>query len=560
MPTIKNPAGKILIFFLAAVTLFAGCTPPGPRALLRGKKLLEQDKYLEAIEKLKAATVLLSGTNAQAFNYLGVACHRAGQTVEAQKAYQKALALNPDLAEARYNLGCLAIDEGKFEQAKSELTTYTLRRPNAPDGWLKLGLAQLRLGQSASGNLRSGQVAAADKSFSEGLRLSPQDPEALTGLGLVRLQRGLPGEAKQFFARALQAKKDYRPALLNLAIVEQQYLGERQLALERYRAYLALKPAPEDSAAVGALARQLERELAPAPPPMAAAPTAPVRSNTVAVKPITAEFVHTSTPPKVSRTEVARTSTASRSEASPSVSRPAPAPTLPSAAAPPAATPATNVEVVRLAAEPVLMAARDVPAPTGAAPTSRTQPPEAPAAQAQSVADSKFPRYHYRSPSKPKAGNRPDAERAFAQGVQSHQAQKLPEAIASYRSALRLDPSFYDACYNLALAATQVGNVALALSTYENALAIRPESSDARYNFALVLKQANYCTDAANELEKVLAAYPNDSRAHLALGNLYAQQLREPAKARPHYLKALESDPRNPQAAAVRNWLTEQGR
>lgn len=558
MPTIKNQAGKILIFFLAAVTLFAGCAPPGPRALLRGKKFLEQGEYPEAIENLKAATVLLGGTNAQAFNYLGVACHRAGQTTEAQKAYQKALALNPDLAEARYNLGCLALDEGKFEQAKSELTTYTLRRPNAADGWLKLGLAQLRLSQSAPSHLRPGQVAAADKSFAEALRLNPQEPEALTGLGLVRLQRGQPREAKQFFARALQEKRDYRPALLNLAIVEQQYLGERQLALESYRAYLALKPAPEDSDAVGALARQLEKELAPAPPPMAAAPTTPVCSNAVSVKPIPAETARTSTSPKVTRRDVARTTAPARSEPLPIVSRFAPAPT--SSAAPASTTPATNVEVVHLEPEPVLMAARDVPATVGPAPTSKTQPVDAAAPPTQTATDSRFPRYHYRSPAKPASGNRPEAERAFAEGVQSHQAQRLPEAIGSYRRALRLDPSFYDACYNLALAATQTGNVALALSTYENALAIRPESSDARYNFALVLMQANYCTDAANEMERVIAAYPNDSRAHLALGNLYAQQLREYAKARSHYLKALEIDPRNPQAAAVRAWLTGQGR
>jgi tetratricopeptide (TPR) repeat protein len=172
------------------------------------------------------------------------------------------------------------------------------------------------------------------------------------------------------------------------------------------------------------------------------------------------------------------------------------------------------------------------------------------------VADSKLPRYHYRASAKPVSGNRSEAERAFAQGVQAHQANRLPEAISSYDRAVQLDPSYYDAGYNLALAATQLGNLTLALSAYENALAIRPDSSDARYNFALVLKQAKYVADAANELEKVVAAYPDDTRAHLALANLYAQQLRQPDKARQHYLKVLEADPRNPQAPAIRSWLT----
>ena len=121
--------------------------------------------------------------------------------------------------------------------------------------------------------------------------------------------------------------------------------------------------------------------------------------------------------------------------------------------------------------------------------------------------------------------------------------------------AARDDPTLFEAQYNLGLAATEAGSLPLALTSYENALAIQPTSLDARYNFALVLKQANYLSDAVNELEKVLKAYPNETRAHLALANIYAQQLRQPAKARPHYLKVLEVEPQHPQAAAIRYWL-----
>jgi Flp pilus assembly protein TadD len=59
------------------------------------------------------------------------------------------------------------------------------------------------------------------------------------------------------------------------------------------------------------------------------------------------------------------------------------------------------------------------------------------------------------------------------------------------------------------------------------------------------------------ELEKLLATYPNDPRAHLALGNLYAQQFGQPAKARPHYQKVLEVDPQNPQAGSIHYWLRD---
>jgi Flp pilus assembly protein TadD len=59
-----------------------------------------------------------------------------------------------------------------------------------------------------------------------------------------------------------------------------------------------------------------------------------------------------------------------------------------------------------------------------------------------------------------------------------------------------------------------------------------------------------------NELEKVLASNPDESAAHLALGNLYAQQLHDTARAREHYLKVLELDPHGPQANNIRFWLS----
>ena len=80
----------------------------------------------------------------------------------------------------------------------------------------------------------------------------------------------------------------------------------------------------------------------------------------------------------------------------------------------------------------------------------------------------------------------------------------------------------------------------MALPRYELALAIQPDSVDARYNFALALKAAGYALDAADEFKKILAANPDEVRAHLALANLCAQSLHDPAQARQHYLKVLE--------------------
>ncbi|MEY2466646.1 MAG: hypothetical protein QOD03_1167 [Verrucomicrobiota bacterium] len=569
MLTTKKRLKKSLIFFLTLATLITGCTPPGPRALLEGKKLLDRGNFDAAIEQLQTATTLLS-TNAQAWNYLGLAYHQAGQATNAVQAYQRAVALDHDLFEAHYNLGSLWLEQGRLDAAKAELTAYTLRRGNSAEGWIKLATAQLR----------SRDLTGAEKNFNEALRLSPQNPEALNGLGLVQLQRNHPREAAQAFTSALTQQTNYAPALLNLAVVSHQYLNNRSLALQKYREYLALMPHQANWQAVSTAARALEQELNPAP---VAVP------RTVASAPV----VH-STPSN----SVIKSSSYAIARTSPPPPKAEP-PAIAAKPQPVVAPPLTNLQAVKLQPEPIIKPAQEVstvsapivktsalasatsPSATNlqtktekrgfftkinplnllhSSSKSSTNTSPSPSKTTGSATQSEgsaaqFARYSYQSPAKPADGDRPAAERVFSQAVQAQQANHLTEAIQGYRQAAQLDPGYYEAHYNLALALMKAGSIPSALATFETALALQPDRLDARLYFAQTLKQANYPIDAANELEKILATYPNDARAHLLLGNLYAQQLRQRDKAREHYQRVLELDPRNEQAPAVRDWL-----
>jgi tetratricopeptide (TPR) repeat protein len=527
-----------LAFVFVACVFVTGCKPPGPRALLEGQNLVERGHYAEAIERLKTATTLL-GTNANAWNYLGLAYHQSGQANDAAEAYKKALAYDQNLVEVHYNLGCLWLEENRPDLAKAELTAYTLHRDKSAEGFAKLGEAQLELHD----------LTGAEKSLNQARLIDGQDPEALNDMGVVYAQRNRVTEAGQFFNAALRARPDYAPAILNMAILYQTHLNNRQYALQRYHDYLALTPKPGNWEAVDAAARALEQEMNGTPAPVRT-PT-PTTNEAPRPAPRTA-----ATPPRLAKPEPETRRAASSTQ--PEVTQVPPEPVI--RGVPNTGSATEPVESANSAGagqterrgflSRVFHGSKTNPAANG----SQQTMPVAPTPEPKPVS---YPRYTYHSIAKPASGDRTAATQASAEGWRAQQAKQLAEAAAAYRKAIQLDPGYFDAYFNLGAVSVQSGNVAAGLAAYETALAIEPDSSAARFNFAVALSK-NYPMDAASEFEKLLAKSPTDPNAiwaHFAVANLYANQLRQPAKAREHYEKVLEMSPNFSQAGMIRNWL-----
>lgn len=568
------------VLFVALILAMAGCTPAGPRALLKGKKYLDRGDYADAVAQLKTATDLLS-TNAAAWNYYGVALQRAGQPDDAVNAYHRALELDRDLLEARLNLGTLFLEQNKPDAAKTEFTACTLRRPNEALGWLKLGSAQLKLGETVP----------AERSFSAVLALKTSEAEAYNGLGLARIQRNKQIEAAKFFTAAVQARPDFAAAILNLATVNQQFLHDNKTALENYRAYLALTPKPAHWEEVKAIADGLETPALvaaavvtppPAPAPVAK-PNPPVVTTITEPKPQTKNSSVLVTHPAQSPHAQTAAKTVIPTPSHPLPAAPvqvvqvAPAPkivTTPNANTSGVEQPALEMPVPEPAAKPSLWHKLFSSTPDNSStpkivPNGVTPLPGETVAPMMAAAPEKkvivpvvivppapdFPRYDYLSPRRPQAGDRRAAAGAFTQARVAEQNENWTTALAAYRQAAALDPAWFEAQYNAGVIAHRLRNYSSALTSYETALSLQPDSVDARYNFALALKAAGFVPDAAEQLKKILAANPGEVRAHLALANLCAQSLRDPAQARQHYLKVLELDPRNPQTTDIRFWL-----
>jgi Tfp pilus assembly protein PilF len=542
---------------LAAGVLFlmCGCAPPGPRALLKGDRLLQRGRVAQAIPLLEQAVEHLPD-EPRAWNRLGLAYQTAGQPVEAEQAYRRALAFDTNFATARFNLGCLLLEQRQPERAVPELTAYTGLAADVPLGWLKLGHAQLRVNQAT----------AAERSFARALQLQTNSPEALNGLGLSLAQRRRPAEAWPYFAAAAQQEPTYAPARLNLAILAHQAGRDRHQAASAYERYLALRDPPYQDEV-----RELLRQVRPpAEPEPAAAPAAPEKPRALDPEPVA--VVETARPPAKAPTPTAappvELATAGKPAARPESPPPQPVtPVVPRRVEPvaprpeprPAPPPVTPVTPAPRISEPAVTRT-EVATATPGTPAPAPTPPSAPARPAAQVAmpahlDAAGVGYPYASLGQPAAGDRADAIRLLNEGINAHRAFRAEEALELYRRAAKADPSLFEVHYNRGVAAFEQGEMGEALRAYEQALAIDPDSVPARFNFATTLRRSGYPADAAAQLEQVVAAHPDETRAHLALGDLYARQFRDRQRARERYLRVLELEPKHPNAPALRLWL-----
>lgn len=103
--------------------------------LSRGTILLELGRAEEAVASYDRAIEL--GEKGEAHYGLGCAYEQLGAPERALEEYARAVALSPSLVRARQNLGCLLLENGRFEEARDNLRQV----PPGPDVCLFRGRA-----------------------------------------------------------------------------------------------------------------------------------------------------------------------------------------------------------------------------------------------------------------------------------------------------------------------------------------------------------------------------------------------------------------------------------
>jgi Tfp pilus assembly protein PilF/peroxiredoxin len=172
-----------------------------------GRELLDQGLEAAAVTAFELAAQANPG--ASTLYRLGTLLARGGETARARAAYEKALALQPDLAEANNDLGALIAQSGDLPGAIVHFRAALTATPDYPDALNNLGYALLLTGHDDE----------ARTLYEKALALQPDFPEALNNLGLLVGRAGDMDGAEKYFRDALNRRPDYAEAANNLALV-----------------------------------------------------------------------------------------------------------------------------------------------------------------------------------------------------------------------------------------------------------------------------------------------------------------------------------------------------
>lgn len=163
--------------------------------------------------------------DAEAWFLLGAVNGQLGLFDEVIACCQKAVRLNPDYADAHYNLAQAYMHQQRSEEAVQSYRQFLRLHPDHADAHNTMGLALENLGR----------VDEAIRCYRDALRLNPKHADACYNLGNVLPQIGDVEKAVECYQQALRHRPDFVKAYVNLgfALYSLGQLDEAQDAFQR---------------------------------------------------------------------------------------------------------------------------------------------------------------------------------------------------------------------------------------------------------------------------------------------------------------------------------------
>ena len=137
-------------------------------------------------------------------------------------------------------------------------------------------------------------------------------------------------------------------------------------------------------------------------------------------------------------------------------------------------------------------------------------------------------------------------QRYLESGLRLMKQERYPEAAVQFRNALKLDPKFVGALYNLAQAQLASQHWTEAYTTLRQTIELDPSRLDARLSLGGLLLGARDFKGAEEQASRILAAAIRSMPPPTNLLGLSLAMRQENAKARDAFLKVVELQPTTP--------------
>lgn len=174
------------------------------------------------LESLLAAALLLAGCSSQPLS------GDAGPARAAPPApAAPASTANLPAAQARFTAALTLMQDGQRDEAIAALQALCRDYPQFSGPYTDLGILYRKMQN------REAAIAA----FTQAVQRNPQNVVALNHLGGLYRETGDFARAEQAYQQAQQARRDYAPSYLNLAILYELSLHRPQQALAQYQLY-----------------------------------------------------------------------------------------------------------------------------------------------------------------------------------------------------------------------------------------------------------------------------------------------------------------------------------
>lgn len=181
-----------------------------------GVQLFSQGSYDPAIKAFEEA-IQLDANDANAYYNIASTQHHIAKTTgererfeQAEVYYRLALSKNPDFAAAYRGLSVLYVDNGKEKEAFELLTAWATSRQDKIEP--KMELARLYS--------EYGKVEDASNCIAAAYAISPEDPKVLRAFGYVREMSGDPNAALTAYKESLKHEPQQDDLVARVAYLE----------------------------------------------------------------------------------------------------------------------------------------------------------------------------------------------------------------------------------------------------------------------------------------------------------------------------------------------------